>query len=159
MADASPLTALSEPVARELLASRIPARLAYGGRDGTPRVLPIWFVWRDGAFILASRADAPKVAALRRRPEVALTIDGDTPPYRCLQVRGTIGIEVVDGLVPEYVEAAHHYYGRRAGDLWLARMAAASPRMARLTLTPTWARLLDIASVMPELVEALAASD
>ena len=148
--------ALATAVARDLLASRIPARLAYCGRDGGPRVLPIWFRWTGTAFILASRAGSPKVAAIRRRPEVALSIDGDTPPYRCLQVRGSVGIEVLDGIVPEYVEAAQHYYGARAAEIWLSRMRAAAPRMARLTVTPTWARVLDIASLMPELVEALA---
>jgi hypothetical protein len=38
---------LSEPVAQELLQSTTPARLAYVWRDGTPRVVPIWFHW-DG---------------------------------------------------------------------------------------------------------------
>ena len=151
-----PAEVLATPLARALLASRIPARLAYCGRDGGPRVLPIWFRWTGGALILASRADAHKVAAIRRRPEVALTIDGDTPPYRCLRVRGSVAIEVMDGIVPEYVEAAHHYYGARAAEIWLARMRQARPRMARLTVRPTWARLLDVASLMPELAEALA---
>lgn len=148
-------TALARPVAQELLASRIPARLAYLGKAGGPRVLPIWFRWTGEAFVIASRADAPKVKAIRRRPDVALTIDGDTPPYRCLQARGTAEIDVVDGIAPEYEEAAHHYYGRRAGDLWLERMRAVTPRMARITIRPTWARLLDVASLMPDLVEAL----
>ena len=35
------LALLSTPVAQALLHSTIPARLAYTGRDGTPRVLPI----------------------------------------------------------------------------------------------------------------------
>ena len=37
------------------------------------------------------------------------------------------------GLVPEYVEAAHHYYGPAAAELWLARMAETTPRQ-----TKTW---------------------
>ena len=40
-----PLALLQTPVAQTLLQSTIPARLAYTGRDGTPRVLPIWFHW------------------------------------------------------------------------------------------------------------------
>ena len=32
---------LSDPVAQDLLTSRIPARLAYCWKDGTPRVVPI----------------------------------------------------------------------------------------------------------------------
>jgi hypothetical protein len=34
---------LNDPVARELLQSTIPARFAYAGLDGAPRVVPIWF--------------------------------------------------------------------------------------------------------------------
>jgi hypothetical protein len=36
---------LNQPLARELLGSAIPARLAYTGLDGFPRVVPIGFYW------------------------------------------------------------------------------------------------------------------
>ncbi|MDQ2997194.1 MAG: hypothetical protein M3R61_09095 [Chloroflexota bacterium] len=36
---------LSDPLAQELLNSNIPARLAYTGPDGFPRVIPIGFLW------------------------------------------------------------------------------------------------------------------
>lgn len=76
---------LDEPVAQRPLRSTIPARLAYTGRDGTPRVVPVAF-HRDGSdVVIGTWADAAKVAAIRERPEVALTIDGDEPPYRVLQ--------------------------------------------------------------------------
>jgi len=41
------LELLQEPVSKELLQSKIPARLAYIWTDGTPRVVPILFHW-DG---------------------------------------------------------------------------------------------------------------
>jgi hypothetical protein len=41
------LSRLKDPVAQQLLQSRIPARLAYTWEDGTPRVVPIGFHW-DG---------------------------------------------------------------------------------------------------------------
>ena len=37
------LELLEHAAAKELLQSKIPARLAYIGTDGTPRVVPIWF--------------------------------------------------------------------------------------------------------------------
>jgi len=40
------LELLEHAAAKELLQSKIPARLAYIGTDGTPRVVPIWFHWR-----------------------------------------------------------------------------------------------------------------
>ncbi|MEA3214794.1 MAG: hypothetical protein QOJ19_950 [Acidimicrobiia bacterium] len=38
-------TLQTDAVAKELMESRIPARLAYIWHDGTPRVVPMWFHW------------------------------------------------------------------------------------------------------------------
>jgi nitroimidazol reductase NimA-like FMN-containing flavoprotein (pyridoxamine 5'-phosphate oxidase superfamily) len=79
---------LNDPVARQLLSSTIPARLAYSWTDGTPRVVPIWFEWDGTHVVLGSPARAPKLKALRARPEVALTIDDNTFPNKVLLIRG-----------------------------------------------------------------------
>ena len=39
------LRLLESEAAKRLLASTVPARLAYVAADGTPRVLPTWFHW------------------------------------------------------------------------------------------------------------------
>jgi PPOX class probable F420-dependent enzyme len=150
--------ALNTDVARELLASRIPARLAYLGSDGGPRVLPIWFHWTGEAVVIATSASSPKFRAIRKHPDLALTIDGDAPPYRSLQLRGRAEIEIVDGLAPEYETMAYRYYPKAAAEVWLARARAAVKQQARLTLRPTWARVLDVATLSPELAKALAAA-
>ena len=43
---------LAKPISRELLGSSIPARLAYVGIDGEPRVMPIAFLW-TGRHVVA----------------------------------------------------------------------------------------------------------
>jgi len=48
------LELLQTPVAQELLQSNIPARLAYVWRDGTPRVIPIWFHWNGEEIVLGT---------------------------------------------------------------------------------------------------------
>ncbi len=58
------LALLNDPVAQELLRSTSPARLAYVWRDGTPRVVPIWFHWNGKEIILGTPPNAPKVQAL-----------------------------------------------------------------------------------------------
>lgn len=63
---------LNDPIAQELLHSNLPARLAYVWRDGTPRVIPIWF--RED-LVVASPPEAPKLQVLEANPKVALTID------------------------------------------------------------------------------------
>jgi len=57
---------LDDPTAKELLRSRIPARLAYIWPDGSPRVVPVWFHWNGSEFVIATPPKAPKLKALRR---------------------------------------------------------------------------------------------
>jgi hypothetical protein len=45
--------ALAKPISRELLGSSIPARLAYVGVDGAPRVIPIGFWWTGDHVVMA----------------------------------------------------------------------------------------------------------
>src|SRR5689334_1463188 len=110
---------LDEPVAKELLQSTIPARLAYIVLDGTPRVVPVWFHWNGKQIILATPETAPKLRALSKNPKVALTIDTTTWPHKVLQIRGTAQVETVDGLVPEYVVVAKRYFGEQQGQGWI----------------------------------------
>ena len=71
------LSLLQHPVAQELLASKIPARLAYIWTDGTPRVVPIWFHWDGRALVMGTPPKAPKLKALSGNPKVSLTIDDE----------------------------------------------------------------------------------
>src|SRR5690349_20587609 len=68
---------LNRPYAQELIASRIPARIAYTALDGTPRVIPCNYLWNGSAVVLASAATSPKVSALRANPRVAISIDSE----------------------------------------------------------------------------------
>src|SRR5580704_2169781 len=97
---------LQHPASKELLQSKIPARLAYVWTDGTPRVVPVWFHWNEREFVVGTPVKAPKLKALAKNPKVALTIDGNDFPHKVLLVRGTARMETVDGIVPEYATAA-----------------------------------------------------
>ena len=75
MTNASAIADLRHPDAEQLLRSPDPARLAYDGRDGFPRVIPIGFLWNGSAIVVCTAPTAPKVKALTERPQIALTID------------------------------------------------------------------------------------
>ena len=143
MSESSVVEVLQQPGALELLHCPDPARLAYTGRDGYPRVVPVGFLWNGTAIVVCTAPTAPKVAALAKRPHVALTIDTMGPPARELLLRGTASIEIVDGVAPEYLAAAAK---STRGDE-LAAFEAAVRRtykeMARITITPSWARFYD----------------
>ena len=60
------LDVLNDKVAQELLASTQLARLAYTWRDGTPRVVPIWFHWTGSELVMASPQQAKGGAQAER---------------------------------------------------------------------------------------------
>ena len=141
---------LDTPLARSLLTATIPARVAYTAKDGTPRIVPTWFQWTDGELVMPTFIRAPHVAApsrrltaLRARPDVAVSIDTDGTPAQALLLRGEARITEVDGIDPDYAEAARQYLGADAAGEYLAMADQPGTRMARITLRPTWVGLLD----------------
>src|SRR5271169_6254477 len=125
------LQLLQHPAAKELLASKIPARLAYVWTDGTPRVVPIWFHWSGREFVMATPPKAPKLKALAKNPKVALTIDDNNFPHKVLLVRGTARLQSVEGVVPEYAIAAERYFGAEQGKAWVEQLRGMIPSMMR----------------------------
>ena len=100
------LEVLARPLSEELLASQIPARLAYTGVDGDPRAIPIGFLWTGSELKLYTVPTSAKVRALERNPRVAITIDTEAFPPHVLLIRGSATLELVDGVPDGYVEAA-----------------------------------------------------
>jgi hypothetical protein len=153
--DAADLRAvLSDPVASRLYEAKNLIRLAYTGRDGAPRVIPIGYVWNGATFVVCTATNAPKVPALREDPRVALTIDTEAFPPNVLLVRGTAAVELVDGIPDEFLEI-----GRRTAGAGFAQWEAGVRRlyreMARIEITPTWAKILDFETRIPSAVEEL----
>jgi hypothetical protein len=150
---------LGAPGARELLASTSAAHLAYTGKDETPRVIPIGFFWTGEQFVIATATTAPKVAALAARPDVALAIDaGGTPEQaRALSIRGRASVQIVDGVVPEYLAAARKTMDAEAADEFERNCREMYDRQARIAITPHWARYYDFgAGRMPRYLQDLA---
>jgi Pyridoxamine 5'-phosphate oxidase len=145
---------LQHPVAKELLESQIPARLAYIWTDGTPRVVPIWFHWNEREFVLGTHPKAPKLKALAKNPKIALTIDDNQFPNKVLLVRGAAELQTVNGVVPEYVLAAERYLGPENGEAWIKQLSAMTAKMVRITITPEWVGLLDFQTRFPSALSA-----
>lgn len=144
---------LRDPVAQALLNSKIPARVAYTGLDGSPRVVPIWFHWDGERFVMGSAPASPKVKALARNPKVALTIDEDSYPPKVLLVRGNAQVELIEGVVPEYGEAARRYLGEEQGSAWEEQAGGMFKQMARIAIAPEWVKILDFETRFPKAIE------
>jgi Pyridoxamine 5'-phosphate oxidase len=143
------LSLLQHPAAQELLQSKIPARLAYVWNDGTPRVIPIWFHWNGREVVMATPPKAPKLKALATNPKVALTIDDNDFPQKVLLIRGTVRLEAVEGIVPEYAAAADRYFDAAQAQAWLGQLRTRISSMVRITVTPEWVGLLDFKTRFP----------
>jgi hypothetical protein len=150
------LRLLETDVARGLLASTIPARYAYTAKDGTPRIVSSWFTWTGEELVMPTFISAPHVRhaayrlrALRANPEVAVTIDTESFPPQVLSIRGRASITEMDGIVPEYADAARRYLGEEEAATYLAQIDHPSTRMARIAVRPAWVGLLDFQTRLP----------
>ena len=148
---------MEDPVARRLLTSANPARLAYIAPDGTPRVVPVGFFWNGTTLVIGTVPGSAKVAAITANPAVALTIDTSPPawPPNALLIRGTAKVSLVDGVFPDYVAAAKRTIPPEDFPQWEAGVHALYDRMARIDVTPTWATVHDFETRLPKAVEDL----
>jgi hypothetical protein len=146
---------LAKPYAKQLLNGPEPARMAYNGLDGDPRVIPIGF-WSEGErIVMATAPKSAKVAALRRNPKVALTIDRGAFPPKALLIRGTAEVELVKGIPEGYLTAGRKVMTEVQYRDWVVGVEGLYDEMVVITVTPTWAKLLDFESTIPKAVEDL----
>lgn len=75
---------LSDQELDEFLSAQRTARVATTGPDGTPHVVPLWFVWHGGALFLNSTLGNPTVENLLRTGQAAAVID-DGQTYDALR--------------------------------------------------------------------------
>lgn len=157
------LRLLESDTAKRLLASTTPARYAYTALDGTPRIVASWFVWTGEELVMPTFISAPHVRhpayrlrALRANPEVAITIDTESFPPEGVIIRGSAEITEVDGIPPEYAEAAHRYLGEQEATTYLSQIDHPGTRMARIAVRPTWVGVIDFQTRLPSALGGVA---
>lgn len=146
---------LAKSYARALLEGPEPARLAYTGRDGAPRVVPVGFWVERERILIGTVPNSAKVAALRADPRVALTIDSGVFPPKALLVRGTAAVATVAGVPEGYLWSGRKLMAAEQYEDWAAGVRGLYDTMVVLTVTPTWAKLLDFETTIPTAVEDL----
>jgi len=148
---------LNDPIAQELLRSPLLPHVAYCGVDGFPRVVPIGGVWNGAAFVICTAPQAPKVGALRKNPKVAFSIDTEVnvqPPH-VLLVRGIASLNIVEGIPTEYLQASRKGLPQEQWESFETQVRGLYPQMARIAIRPTWAKVLDFETRLPEAVQQL----
>ena len=147
---------LSRPLSQELLARNL-TRLAYVAKDGTPRNVPIAFIWNGSQIVMCTAKNAPKLSALHTNPKAALTIDTEAHPPQILLIRGIAELDYVDGIPDEYLQANNT--GQMTPEQrveWEKEVRSLyHDGMVRIVVTPTWAKLIDFETTLPIAVEEL----
>jgi general stress protein 26 len=99
------------------------AVFGWTARNGEITTAPMWFVFRDGLFLLHTGHPSPKTEAILRNDRVVLTIHDDVPPYRYVTARGRARLRRdPEAALKLYREQARTYYGRVTGALYLRRV-------------------------------------
>ena len=76
---------------------------------------------------------------------------------RSLSIRGRANVEIVDGVVPEYLAAARRTMDTDAATEYERSVRRMYDQMARIAITPTWVRFYDFgAGRMPRFLQELA---
>jgi hypothetical protein len=116
------------------------ARLCVLGTEGArgPHLVPIWFLYREGAFEMVTGEGRTKLANLGRdaRAGLAVMADGGSP---AVMVDG-IAEETPHGTGELIVELATRYLGEPAAKQYIDDLYTTRPpeRFRRIILRPQW---------------------
>jgi hypothetical protein len=145
---------LTDPVTLDLVERQPITQIAYAAADGSPRAVPVGYLLREGKFVFFTIPGSDKVAALRRDPRIALTVDAYPPPC-CLLVRGIAELREEPGVPDQYLEASFRTMPEDQHAGFEEQVRALYDSMVRVVVTPTWERLNDFQRTAPRAVERL----
>jgi len=89
------------------LANDIIAWLTTVRPSGMPDTVPVWFVWKDGVFVIYSQPNKLKLRNLEHNPNVSIAIDDTKGGDDVVRFEGTarvVGSHPASDQVPEYVQ-------------------------------------------------------
>jgi hypothetical protein len=90
---------------------------------------------------------------------VALTVDDNTFHHKVLLIRGSVPVQFVDGIVPEYAAGGGTLLGKKQAGAWIQQVRATMPAMATITFVPVGLGLLDFQTRFPSALSARMAPD
>lgn len=83
-----------EAPARDLLQQKIVGQLGFHGLDGYPRVLPVWFEYRDGDILIGSPQGSYKGRSLTADGRASFAVStAEGQPYHLVTVVGDATVE------------------------------------------------------------------
>jgi PPOX class probable F420-dependent enzyme len=109
-------------------------KLAVVRKDGSPHVVPIWFVLDGDDFVFTTGATTTKGYALRRDGRAAICVDDDRPPFAYVSAAGAVQInEALDEMLVWATRLGARYMGADAAEQFGRRNAVTGELLVRLT--------------------------
>ena len=125
------------------LARPLIARLATVRANGTPQIVPMWFLYEDGVMYMSTRTYAAKVKHFKKNPHVAVVVDEMVAPMKnkVVTIEGTV--EVLNTGVKEMTTKIYHkYMGVEGSASPQAQQSINTPRVI-LKITPKKMETID----------------
>lgn len=112
-------------------------KLAVTRLDGSPMVVPIWFVVDDdGTLLFTTWGETIKGRALRRDGRVSLCVDEDEPPFAYVRVDGTTTLQDDPELLRTWAaRIGGRYMGAALAEQYGARNGVPGELLVRITPT------------------------
>jgi PPOX class probable F420-dependent enzyme len=113
-------------------------KLATVRADGSPHVVPIWFVCDGDDLIFTTGRDTVKGRNIARDARVAITVDDQTPPYSFVTVFGEASIsEDLDEMLTWATKIGARYMGEDRAEQFGKRNAVPGELLVRVRVTKT----------------------
>jgi len=116
---------------RPFLEDRFLGVLATLRRDGTPLLSPVWYEWRDGAFVVVVNVGDVKDRHLQRDRRIALVVAEPAFPYRGVEVAGEAELST-QGAAEATARMAARYLSPTAARSYLSKTTDVPGRLVRI---------------------------
>lgn len=112
-------------------------KLAVVRRDGSPLVVPIWFVLdEDGTLVFNTGRDTVKGRSILRDGRVSVCVDDEAPPFGYVRVDGVAEVsEDVEEMLPWATRIAERYMGPGQAEAYGRRNAVPGELLVRVRPT------------------------
>jgi PPOX class probable F420-dependent enzyme len=102
--------------------------------DGSPHVMPVWFVLDGEQIVFTTHTETVKGRNLRRDRRVALLVDDEAPPFAFVHIRGRVTLhDDRDELLRLATAIGARYMGPDRGEEFGRRNAVEGELVVRVT--------------------------
>lgn len=118
-----------------ILSQPFTAVLSTIGKDGSIHSVPVWYLWKDGAFHITTYKRSQKVRNLERIARATICVDDRSPgSVRYVTAEGPVAIDL-EATKEKRLELWRHYRGEGA-EAAMERAGDNTPDACWLVLTP-----------------------